>query len=170
MRIATTLALVATATVAAALAPPATTHADAAPACSSGQVQVSNGGSQAAVGHRAVILTFSLSSGADPCTLTGYPVVDSGAGGPLIHADRTLSGFLGGLRGPAVTPPTITVSPSQPAYAMVEGVAADPRDYTYKCPTYTDLQVTPPGDSETVIVPAAIDTCELQVHPVNSHG
>lgn len=35
---------------------------------------------------------------ADPCTLIGYAGVDSGAGGPLIHAQPTLRGYLGGLR------------------------------------------------------------------------
>jgi Protein of unknown function (DUF4232) len=162
----TTFALIATAMSAATLALPATAHADPMSACSSGQVQVSNGGEHRAFGHREVILTFSLAPGAGPCTLTGYPGVDSSAGGPLIHADRTLSGFMGGLR--TGTPPTITVWPSQPAYAVVEGAAVDRRDSEHLCPTYTDLQVTVPDTTETVPIPVTIDTCELQVHPVGS--
>lgn len=165
----TTLALVATGTLAATIALPATAQAQQAPPCSSGQVQVSNGGEQGASGHRDVVLVFSLAPGAEQCTLTGYPGVDSGAGGPLLHADRTLYGFMGGLRGPEVTPPTVTLSPSQPAYAVVEGAAVDPRGYQYLCPTYTDLQVTPPDTTETVTVPVnKLDTCALQIHPVNS--
>jgi hypothetical protein len=161
----TTLAAIAAATIAV----PATAQADPTPPpCSSGTLQVSNGGDESASGHREVTLVFSLAPDARPCTLTGYPGVDSGAGGPLIHADRTLSGFLGGLRGPAVTPPTITVSPSRPAHAVVEGAAVDRRDFERKCPTYTDLQVTPPNTTDTVTVPATIDTCELQIHPVGS--
>jgi hypothetical protein len=165
----TKLSLIATATVAAAIALPATAQADPTPPPgSSGQVQVSNSGQQGASGHREVTLMFSLALGAGPCTLTGYPGVDSGAGGPLIHAERTLSGFMGGLRGPAVTLPTITLSPSQPAYAVVEGAAVDKHDFQRLCPTYTDLQVTPPDTMDTVTVPVAIDTCELQIHPVGS--
>jgi uncharacterized protein DUF4232 len=160
------LALIATASVATTIALPVAAHADPISACSSGQVQVSNGGEHRAFGHREVILTFSLAPGAGPCTLTGYPGVDSGAGGPLIHADRTLSGFMGGLR--TGTPPTITVWPSQPADAVVEGAAVDRRDYEHLCPTYTDLQVTAPDTTERVTIPVTIDTCELQVHPVGS--
>jgi hypothetical protein len=161
------LAATATATVAATIAVPAAAHADPTPPpCSSGQVQVSNSGNQGASGHREVTLMFSLAPGAAPCTLTGYPGVDSGAGGPLIHATRTLSGFMGGVR--TETPPTITLSPSQPAYAVVEGVGFDRRDVNRSCPTYTDLQVTPPDTTDTVTVPARIDTCELQIHPVGS--
>jgi hypothetical protein len=72
---------------------------------------------------------------------------------------------MGGVRG--ATPPTITVSPSQPAYAVVEGVGFDIKTGG-GCPTYTDLQVTPPDTTDTVTVPAVIDTCELQIHPVGS--
>jgi Protein of unknown function (DUF4232) len=159
-------ALIATAMVAAAIALPATAQAEPTPPCSSGHVQVSNGGQQAASGHREVTLTFSLAPEAAPCTLTGYPGVDSGAGGPMLHADRSLSGFMGGLR--VGTPPTVTLLPEQPVYAVVEGVAADRIDVYRKCPTYTDLQVTPPDTTETVTVPAKIETCELQIHPVGS--
>jgi hypothetical protein len=113
-----------------------------------------------------VLLVFSLAPGAAPCTLTGYPGVDSGAGGPLLHADWTLSGYMGGVG--TETPPTVTVSPSQLAYAVVEGAAVDPGDPDRPCPTYTNLQVIPPDTTDAVTVPAAIDTCGLQVHPVNS--
>jgi hypothetical protein len=149
-----------------AIALPAVAQADSPPACASGQVQVSNGGEQAAAGHRRVLLAFSLAPGAAPCTLTGYPAVNSGAGGPLLHADWTLFGYMGGAR--TETPPTVTVSPSQPAYAVVEGAAIDAADPNRKCPTYTDLQVIPPDTTDAFTVPAAIDTCGLQVHPVNA--
>jgi hypothetical protein len=161
MLLAATLAI-----VAAAFAVPAHAHADPIAACSNGQVQVSNGGEQAASGHREAILTFSLVPGAGPCTLTGYPGVDSGTGGPLIHAKRTLSGFMGGVR--TDTPPTITVSASQPAHAVVEGVAVDANDMARKCPTYTALHVTPPDTTDTATIPIHMDTCEMQVHPVDS--
>jgi hypothetical protein len=162
MKIAMLVAMAAT-----SVALPATAHAEPTPPCSNGQVQVSNGGEHRGLGHRDVILTFSLSPGTAACTLTGYPGVDSGAGGPLVHAERTLTGYMGGIRG-SDTPPTITVSESQPAYAVVEGVAVDAQDPYRVCPTYTDLRVTPPDTTETVTVPIHFDTCPLEVHPVGS--
>jgi hypothetical protein len=164
----TTLAI--TAMAAASIAIPAAAHGDPTSPCSDGQVQVSNGGIESASGHREVLLIFSLAPGAKPCTITGYPGVDSAAGGPLIHATRTLSrfGFMGGVR--TDTPPTVAVSPSQPAYAVVEGVGFDPRDVDRSCPNYTELRVTPPDTTDTATVATHINTCEFQVHPVNSEA
>lgn len=156
----TTLVLIAGATIAAPVA-----RADTPPPpCSSGQVHVSNGGEQAAAGHRRVLLVFRLDPGDAPCTLTGYPGVASGAGGPSIQANWTLHGYMGGVQ--TEIPPTVTVSPSQPAYAVVEGAAVGDSDRP--CPTYTALQVIPPDTTDAAAVPANIDTCALQVHPVNS--
>ncbi|RDH80496.1 DUF4232 domain-containing protein [Mycolicibacterium moriokaense] len=151
------------------VAVPAPAHADGPPPCTDGQVQVSDGGRQAAMGHREVDLLFSLAPGAADCTLTGYPGVDSGAGGPLIHAARTLSGYMGGLRDTDV-PPTVTVTATTPGRAVVEGVAVDKHDPNLPCPTYTGLLVTPPDTTAAVTVPVTIDTCELQVHPIESTG
>jgi len=164
----TTLALISIAT-SATVTIPVTAHAEPAPPCSNGQVQVSNSDEGRGLGHRSVTLKFSLAPGATACTLTGYPGVDSGAGGPLVHAERTLAGYMGGLRG-TDTAPTITVSQSQPAYAMVEGVAVDADDPYRLCPTYTELLVTPPDTTETftVSIHDHFDTCPLWVHPVVS--
>jgi hypothetical protein len=159
--------LIAGVAVAGSISLPAMAHAEVSPpACSSGQVQVSNGGEQAAAGHRRVLLVFNLAPGASACTLTGYPAVNAGAGGPRLHADWTLAGYMGGVR--SETPPTVTVSPSQPACAVVEGAAVDPGDPNRQCLTYTELQVIPPDMTDPISVPAAIDTCGLQIHPVNS--
>ena len=84
---------------------PILTGSDAITLCGSGQVTVTAEEPQAAVTHRAVTLTFGLAAGAAPCTLTGYPGVDSGAGGPLLHARRTPRGYMGGL------PSGITLGP-----------------------------------------------------------
>ena len=62
----TMLAALAAATIAA----PVTAHADSPAPCSDGQVQVSNGGQQAASGHRELVLVFSLAPGAQECSLT----------------------------------------------------------------------------------------------------
>jgi hypothetical protein len=158
----TTLALTAAATAVTTIALPATAHADPTPACSSGQVQVSVAGLQGASGHSEETLMFSLAPGAVACTLTGYPGVDTGAGGPTIHAERTLSGAMGGVQGP--TPPTVTLLSSKPAYARVEGAVIDANGN--ECPNYTTLQVTPPDTTDTVTVPTDIYFCRFQVHPV----
>jgi hypothetical protein len=157
------IAALAVATVAA----PVTAHADPLPPCSGGQVQVSNGGQRAASGHREIVVVFSLAPGAQECSLTGFPGVDSGAGGPLIHATRTMAGFMGGLRNTEV-PPTLPVTATAPARAVVEGVAVDKADPNRACPKYTELLVTAPDTTTAATVPVDIDTCGLQVHPVDS--
>ncbi len=145
---------------------PAVAHGDSAPACANGQTVVTNDLEQSASGHRIVVLKFSLAPGNSPCTLTGYPGVDTGDGGPPLHATRTLSGFMGGLRTNEL--PTATVAPGQTQYALVEGVAVDKNDVNRSCPTYTVLSVTPPDTTQASAIPVRIDTCELQVHPMGS--
>jgi len=127
---------------------------------------VSASPTQGAVGHRALTLIFTLAGGAEPCTLTGYPGVDSGAGGPLIHAEPTLRGYMGGLPATLDVPPTVTVSLSQQAQAIMEGTAIDGSGN--QCPTYTELLVNPPDIVQVFTVPATIDACLLQVHPVTA--
>ncbi|MCV7347535.1 DUF4232 domain-containing protein [Mycolicibacterium rhodesiae] len=139
-------------------------HADNPPPCDSGQLVVTAGPVRAGAGHRGVPLMFTLSPGAGACTLTGYPGVDSGAGGPLLHAERAPRGYLGGLPGGVDIPPTVTVEPGRGAQAVVEGLAVDADGN--QCPTYSDLLVTAPDTTATVTVPATIGTCRLQVHPV----
>ena len=78
--------------------------------CWADQIAVSASPTQAAVGHRALTLVFSLAGGAVACTLSGYPGVDSGAGGPPIHAVPTLRGYMGGLPDGVDVPPTVTLS------------------------------------------------------------
>ena len=155
------------AAVGAPIALPVPAQGDPMAPCADGQVVVSSGGQQAASGHREVVLVFSLAPGAQACTLTGDPGVDSGGGGPLIHATRTMSGFMGGLRD-ADVPPTVAVTAASPARAVVEGVAIDTRDPNRTCPTYTELVVTPPDSTDTATVRVDIDTCALQVHPTGS--
>jgi hypothetical protein len=138
--------------------------AEAAAPCASGQVGVTAEKPLSISTHRAVRLTFALTPGASPCTLTGYPGVDSGAGGPVLHAERTRNGTFGGL--PDDAPTTITVSDAQQAHAIVEGDVVD--TVGNQCPTYTQLLVTVPDTTETSTVPVAFDTCALAVHPIGS--
>ena len=118
------------------------------------------------MGHRALNLIFSLAGGGEPCTLTGYPWVESGAGGPSIHAQPTLRGYVGGLPAGVDVPPTALLSVSTQAQAIVEATAIDGNGNP--CPTYTELLVNPPGATDVFTVPATIDACVLQVHPVTA--
>jgi hypothetical protein len=127
---------------------------------------------EAAVGHRAVTLTFSLAGGGEACTLSGYPGVESSAGGPAIAAEPTLRGYMGGLPAGVKVPPTVILSVSTQAQSIVEGLAGTAVDGNSNpsgsCPTYTDLRVNPPGTTTVFTVPAAIEACNLQVHPVTA--
>lgn len=135
--------------------------AAAYPACQNGQVDVGATAMPPGAGHRGVELEFSLNPNSAPCNLTGYSGVDTGSGGPLLHAERTLGGYLGGAPGEVTT---VTLGPRHGAVAVVEGVAVD--DNGDQCPSYTDLLVTPPNTTQATSVAATIDTCTLQVHPV----
>jgi hypothetical protein len=134
--------------------------------CWSEQVAVSASPAQGAAGHRGLTLTFTLAGGADQCTLTGYPGVDSGAGGPSIHAKPTPRGYLGGLPFGVDVPPSVILSLSTQGQAIVEGLGFDADGNA--CPTYTDLAVSPPDIIEVFTVPATIDACRLEVHPVTA--
>jgi hypothetical protein len=63
-------------------------------------------------------------------------------------------------------PPTVVLSLSTQAQAIVEGMAIDASGN--QCPTYTDLAISPPDIVQVVIVPTGIDACVLQVHPVTA--
>ncbi|WP_082951120.1 DUF4232 domain-containing protein [Mycobacterium mantenii] len=139
---------------------------DQAIPCRSEQVAVNASPAEGAVGHRALTLMFSLAGGAEPCTLTGYAGVDSGAGGPLIHARPTLRGYMGGLPDGVDVPPAVLLSISTQGQAIVEGMAVDADGVP--CPTYTELSVNPPDTEIVLTVAATIDACALQVHPITA--
>ncbi len=94
-------------------------------------------------------------------------------GASPIHARQTPGGYLGGAT-PRVT---VTLDPGHGANAMVEWVAAaggqDPACQIYG-PSGADiqLQVTPPGTSQTFTIPIKVGRneglCNLQVHPLAS--
>jgi Protein of unknown function (DUF4232) len=131
--------------------------------CWGEQVAVNASPTDSAVGHRGVVLIFSLVGG-EPCTLTGYPSVDSGTGGPTIHADNTPRGYMGGLPATVDDPPSVILSVSTQAQAIVEGMVVDSSGNP--CPRYTNLRVSPPAINFVFTVPATVEACQLQVHPV----
>lgn len=76
---------------------------------------------------------------------------------------------MGGLPANVETPPTVILSISTQAQAIVEGLGGAAIDGSGNpCPTYTDLRVNPPGTTTVFTVPATIDACRLQVHPLTA--
>nr|WP_262490889.1 DUF4232 domain-containing protein [Mycobacterium simiae] len=137
---------------------------DQPPPCAAEQLAVSATSPQAAMGHRAVTLIFALVDDAMPCTLSGYPMVDTAAGGPLLHATDTLRGYMGGLPSGVNAPLDVPLTSSDQAHAIVEGMAVDGSGNP--CATYTELRITPPGTAQVFTVPTGIEACQLQVHPI----
>jgi len=141
-----------------------TTTAAAVAACRPRQLDIAAHTLSPGMMHRGVELTFTLAADTPPCTIGGYPGVDTGEGGPVLHARRTPRGYMGGLPSGDDTPPTVTVLPGRPARAVVEGSAMGPAGED--CPLYTSLAVTAPDSTDTHTVHTTIDTCALEVHPV----
>jgi hypothetical protein len=144
--------------------------------CDPQALTVAAGQSSAGLGHRAVLLTFTLQSGAGPCQLSGYPTVDAEVdveGASPIHAKQTPTGYLGA----PVPGGTVTLEPGHGAHAMVEWVASATRQDP-ACLIYGDagadvrLRVTPPGMSQVFTVPISVGRneglCGLQVHPLTA--
>jgi hypothetical protein len=128
--------------------------------CAGGQVVVSGQALGAAMMHRGIQLTFALAPGAASCTLQGYPGVDTGAGGPVVHAARTPTGYMGGPGAGTL----VTVQSDHRAHAIVEATAMGPGGGD--CTMYSTLLVTPPNTTDTQTVAVGINGCELQVHPI----
>ncbi|MBO0853476.1 MAG: DUF4232 domain-containing protein [Nocardia sp.] len=137
---------------------------NAPPECGPGGIEIAARSLAPGMNHRGVQLTFTLADNTPPCVLSGYPGVDTTEGGPVLHAERTPRGYMGGLPQGNDTPPTVTVLPGRPVKAMVEGSAMNPSGED--CPTYTGLAVTAPNSTDTRTVHTTINTCALQVHPV----
>jgi hypothetical protein len=134
--------------------------------CRASQLQVTATSMSPADTHRGVQLHFALIPTGAPCSLVGYPGVDSGAGGTVVHAQRTPNGYLGGLPIGVNNPQVVDLVPGQVATAVVEGTAVSADGSP--CPTYSGLHVTPPNTTVAVEVAATIATCQLQVHPVTA--
>jgi hypothetical protein len=141
--------------------PPAT----AAP-CATGQVTVIGAQHMSpGVGHRGARVFFALAPGSAPCTLKGYPDVDTTGGDPVVHAKRTPNGYLGGLFPQGTAQPTVLLDGTHDGMAEVEWVVADTNGNA--CPSYPGVQVWPPETTTSFALPVGIDySCNFQVHPV----
>ncbi len=101
--------------------------------------------------------------GSSSCTIGGYPGVAGldATGHQLTQAQRTLSGYLGG----ATSVSSFQLGPGQTASALVEGTSV-PSGSQSSCTSYASLLVTPPNNTQSVIVHVSLPACSgLQVHP-----
>lgn len=155
----------------AAPSPSTTTPSGGPSPCLTNQLSISDKPASGGLSHAGIVLVFT-NHGA-PCTLTGYPGVDGlRAGAAVVHAERTLSGYLGGAKSTA----TVTLPTGQSASALLEGLDGPPAGQ--RCASYTSLLVTPPNDRQSVPLISRAPLCSPQIHPVvvggsgsaNAHG
>jgi hypothetical protein len=142
--------------------------------CSNGAIAVSDTGGGGALGHEDQVIVFT-NKGQSTCTLSGYPGVAGldANGNQVAQAQRTISGYLGGLPMGA-SPPNVSLAPGNTASAIVEGTD-DPVGTATTCPYYSALLVTPPNLTESTRVtvaglgsnPSGLAGCSpIEVHPV----
>jgi uncharacterized protein DUF4232 len=113
--------------------------------------------------HAGYLLTFT-NTGQIACRLAGYPAVAvlSSAGQPVLQANPTPSGYLGGVHG---SPTTVVIGTGQPASALLEGEQVDLRGE--RCPARPGLAITPPRSTAPARLPMATTICGgVQIHPV----
>ena len=133
----------------------------AVPACGNSSLAVTRAPSQGAAGHGAFWLLFRNVSHIT-CSLRGYPGLDAldSHGQVLAHAQRTLSGYMGG---PGVVN-TVQIAPGRFASATVEWLNFNPVT-SGNCRFSTYVATTPPNTTRTVRLPQSVSICRLQVHP-----
>jgi hypothetical protein len=139
------------------------------PRCRFTQLRISLAATPGGLGHDGVVIRFR--DVGPRCVLGGYPGVDglSAAGTRAVSAQRSRSGYLGGLRRLHGPLPTVTLGAGRTASALVEWISAPCSD-THPCPQVHSLEVTPPGATRSARRrltrgrPVAIT--DVEVHPV----
>lgn len=115
--------------------------------------------------HAGYVLVFT-NTGQIPCAMTGYPglaILDS-KDRQIIQASRTLTGYLGGVRG--AKPPAVGLPAGGTASALLEGLLFDPRT-SRGCPAERALLSTPPNTTAPMKVTAVTRICgQVQIHPM----
>lgn len=140
-------------------APPPSTTTSGPPPCLTNQLSISDKPASGGLGHAGLVLVFA--NHGSTCTLTGYPGVDGVRGrAAVVHAQRTLSGYLGGAKSTA----TVTLPGGQSASALLEGLGAPVSGQ--QCASYTSLMVTPPNDRQSAPLTSRAPLCSPQIHPV----
>lgn len=144
-----------------------TTAASGPPRCTFAQLTISVGQSGAGLGHEGGTILFE-NKGPSQCSLSGYPGVAAlnATGQQVAQAERTPSGYLGGMQTGSATPPLVQLGPGATASAMVEGTDV-PEGTASSCPTYPALLVTPPTSTHSEKLTLSMPGCSpLEVHPV----
>jgi hypothetical protein len=138
---------------------PASSAGSSLPGCTTAQLRISLGQFNGGVGHGGYPILFK-DLGAS-CTLRGYPGVDglSASGATVVHAKRTLFGYLGGTR----TITTVTLTHGKSASALLEGLNASAPGQP--CHRFQKLEITPPNATTSVKLPA-FSICYPEIHPV----
>jgi hypothetical protein len=132
--------------------------------CPIGKLDIRITGGDAAVGNRSRIIVFR-NTGTKTCVLQGYPGVAAldSRGHQVAQAQRTLNGYLGGVR--TGKPLLVWLAPGKAASAMVEAAAF--RANGASCTGYAGLLVTPPDETHSARLSWGSDGCShLQIHPV----
>ena len=134
--------------------------------CRTTGLAISADGELGALGHGGVVVHLR-NTGPSKCRLTGYPGVAAldDAGRQAAQAERTPSGYIGGLSIDHTTPPVVDVGPGDTASALVETTHVRVND-TAPCPQYSGMLVTPPGETHAVRLTVGFSGCTIQVHPV----
>jgi hypothetical protein len=150
-----------------------------APPCEDGQISVSDNGGGSGLGHQDQVLRF-LNVGSRRCALRGYPGIAGldASGHQVVQAQRTLSGYLGGLQDGSTALPDVTLNPGEVASAVVEGTD-NPSGTETSCPSYPYLLVTPPGLTVSTRLtvtglgnsePGLPGCTRIEIHPVVPGG
>jgi hypothetical protein len=144
-----------------------TSTAPGPPRCTFAHLVITVGQTGAGLGHQGVTILFK-NQGTSVCSLSGYPGVAAlnSTGQQVSQAQRTPSGYLGGMRTGSTTPPLVVLRGGVAASALVEGTDV-PVGTATSCPTYAALLVTPPTSSRSKRLTVSLPGCSpLQVHPV----
>ncbi len=139
------------------------------PRCTFAHLAISVGQVGAGLGHEGAAILFK-NTGTSKCSMSGYPGVAAlnATGRQVAQAQRTPSGYLGGMRTGSTTPPVVLLEPGAVASALVEGTAV-PEGVASSCPTYPALLVTPPTSTLSTRLAVSLPGCSaLEVHPVVS--
>lgn len=128
--------------------------------CTTAQLKISLAPLSPGLGHAGNVIRFQNRGAA--CELRGYPGADGIANGKVVvHAKRTLSGYLAGAHKIV----TVTLAHGATASAALEGLETSAPNFG-ACHHYQSLEVTPPNDLTGVRLHPKVTVCYPEVHPV----
>lgn len=128
---------------------PSVTSEEAAAPCRTAELKVALGPGGVAAGSWAVLLEFT-NQGTEACSMTSWPAVYGVTAEGVAVPAANRSGAMDGLNVLGV--PRVTLQPGQEAGSDLTGADVSA---TGNCPPpYTQLQVSAPGDSGSVTIPA----------------